>query len=42
MRDRHNSGDDSGYAGFVFFMMLIGMPIFIVAIFAMIGVVLTN
>ncbi|HEX5939791.1 MAG TPA: hypothetical protein VFZ12_05490 [Dehalococcoidia bacterium] len=42
MRDRHDMGDDSGYAGFIFFIVVLGIPIFLVTVFAMVGIVLSG
>ncbi|MEX2237050.1 MAG: hypothetical protein WEB00_05905 [Dehalococcoidia bacterium] len=42
MKDRLDVGDDSGYAGFAMFMIVLGVPIFLVTVFSMIGVVLAN
>jgi hypothetical protein len=41
MRDRYDMGDDSGYAGFIFFIVVLGVPIFLVTVFAMVGIVLS-
>lgn len=42
MRDRYDMGDDSGYSGYIFFMLTLGLPIALVTIVAAIGVILTN
>lgn len=42
MRDRLDVGDDSGYAGYIFFMVALGLPVALVTIFAAVGVILTN
>ena len=42
MRDRVDMGDDSGYSGFIFMMVVLGIPVFLVTVFAMIGVLVTS
>jgi hypothetical protein len=42
MRDRLDMGDDSGYSGFIFFVVVLGLPVFAVTVFAMIGVLIAG
>lgn len=42
MRDRVDMGDDSGYSGFIFMMVVLGVPVFLVTVFAMIGILIAN
>jgi hypothetical protein len=42
MRDRHGMGDDSGYSGFIFMMVVIGLPVLATLLFAAIGIIVTN